>query len=76
MLTSGTTEWHAAHAGGVALKVVRPSSIGSEEAAVGAGAPTSMPGTAAPFTRMGRGGQPWVSILLTHPRNAITAVMS
>src|SRR5205823_7078601 len=76
MFTLGAIEWQAAHPGGVELKATRPSSTGSLEAAVGGAVPTTAPGTALPFTRMSRGGQPCVSILLTHPRNAMTAVMS
>src|SRR5579864_7696338 len=76
MLTPGAMEWHAEQPGGVELNATRPSSIGSLDAALAAGAPTLAPGTALPFTRMGRGGQPCVSILLTQPRKAIRAVMS
>ena len=39
------------------------------------GAPILAPGTAEPFTRIGRGGHPWVSIRLTQARNAMTLLI-
>src|SRR5262245_60995150 len=76
MFTPGAIEWHAAHPGGVDENATRPSSTGSLDAGRGSGAPTTAPGTALPLTRIGRGGQPYVLILLTHVRNAITCVIS
>ena len=45
---------------------------GSSDAASGVFPPTLLPGIAAPETRIGRGGQPWLSIFPTQPRNAMT----
>src|ERR1700675_2660252 len=76
MFTPGAMEWHAAHPGGVPLKSARPSSAGLFDAAVAGGAPILAPGMAEPFTRIGRGGHPWVSIRLTQVRNATTLSIS
>lgn len=68
-------EWQATHPGGLALNRSCPIATGSSEA----GAPSS--GAAPepwsePVTRIGRGGQPWLSIAAIHVRNATTWAMS
>lgn len=49
---------------------------GRHRVAGGAGRPATLaPGTALPFTRIGRGGHPWLSIRLTQARKATTSVI-
>src|SRR5690349_7880138 len=91
MLAPGAVEWHAVHAGVALRNTASPSAMGLSAPVVGrapggaaplaawpgdAPAAASVPGKVAPDTRMGRGGQPWLSTLLTQSRKAISAVMS
>ena len=61
--TPADTEWQAKQPGGVARNSVWPSATGSFDAGAPASAPMlPVPGIAEPETRMGRGGQPCVSM--------------
>src|SRR5437868_1931965 len=69
--TPAVIEWHAEQPGGTLENSAAPSATGSSDTAVGGWAPMFAPGTAAPETRIGRGGQPFVSICDIQVRNAI-----
>src|SRR5690606_33277591 len=77
-LTPATVEWHDAQPGGVARKSASPWATGESDAAAAGALPlvSPLPGKVPPLTRIGRGGQPWLSILETQPRKAITWAIS
>jgi hypothetical protein len=78
-LTPAVVEWQAKQPGGVWRNRSSPRASGASilgDRAEPALAVTAVPGKVAPATRMGRGGQPWLSTAAIHCRKAMTASIS
>src|SRR5262245_62446664 len=74
--TPGAVEWQAKQPTFGVWNTSSPWATGSSGAADTSAARALMPGIVEPETRIGRGGQPCVSIFDTQPRKAMTSRIS